>query len=138
MTEEIEKIYDQALERYQAGEEPEVLIPVFKDICQQAPDLPYAWSSLAWLYLLNDQPNLALKAAKRGVKINRGAPQSRVNLVLAMLALGEKGVRDHVEKAQYMINQRDELRQEVEANIEDGLKRKPDWQELIKVKKWLT
>ena len=138
MTEEIEKIYDQALERYQAGEEPEVLIPVFKDICQQAPDLPYAWSSLAWLYLLNDQPNLALKAAKRGVKINRGAPQSRVNLVLAMLALGEKGVRDHVEKAQYMISQRDELRQEVEANIEDGLKRKPDWQELIKVKKWLT
>ena len=138
MTEEIEKIYDQALERYQAGEEPEVLIPVFKDICQQAPDLPYAWSSLAWLYLLNDQPKLALKAAKRGVKINRGAPQSRVNLVLAMLALGEKGVRDHVEKAQYMINQRDELRQEVEANIEDGLKRKPDWQELIKVKKWLT
>ena len=138
MTEEIEKIYDQALERYQAGEEPEVLIPVFKDICQQAPDLPYAWSSLAWLYLLNDQPKLALKAAKRGVKINRGAPQSRVNLVLAMLALGEKGVRDHVEKAQYMISQRDELRQEVEANIEDGLKRKPDWQELIKVKKWLT
>ena len=138
MSEEIEKIYDQALERYQAGEEPEVLIPVFKDICQQAPDLPYAWSSLAWLYLLNDQPNLALKAAKRGVKINRGAPQSRVNLVLAMLALGEKGVRDHVEKAQYMISQRDELRQEVEANIEDGLKRKPDWQELIKVKKWLT
>ena len=138
MTEEIEKIYDQALERYQAGEDPEVLIPVFKDICQQAPDLPYAWSSLAWLYLLNDQPKLALKAAKRGVKINRGAPQSRVNLVLAMLALGEKGVRDHVEKAQYMISQRDELRQEVEANIEDGLKRKPDWQELIKVKKWLT
>ena len=138
MTEEIEKIYDQALERYQAGEEPEVLIPVFKDICQKAPDLPYAWSSLAWLYLLNDQPKLALKAAKRGVKINRGAPQSRVNLVLAMLALGEKGVRDHVEKAQYMISQRDELRQEVEANIEDGLKRKPDWQELIKVKKWLT
>jgi preprotein translocase subunit Sss1 len=37
-----------------------------------------------------------------------------------------------------MISQRDELRQEVEANIEDGLKRKPDWQELIKVKKWLT
>ena len=138
MTEEIEKIYDQALERYQAGEEPEVLIPAFKDICQQAPDLPYAWSSLAWLYLLNDQPKLALKAAKRGVKINRGAPQSRVNLVLAMLTLGEKGVRDHVEKAQYMISQRDELRQEVEANIEDGLKRKPDWQELIKVKKWLT
>ena len=138
MSEEIEKIYDQALERYQAGEEPEVLIPVFKDICQQAPDLPYAWSSLAWLYLLNDQPNLALKAAKKGVKINRGAPQSRINLVLAMLALGEKGVRDHVEAAQYMISQRDELREEVETNIEDGLRRKPDWQELIKVKKWLT
>lgn len=132
--------YNQALESYSAGEEPQKLIPIFKEICDQAPKFSYGWSSLAWLYLLNNQPEEALKAAKKGVKNSKNSyqtPQSRVNLALAMLASGQKGVREHVEKAQSMINQSEELRQEVEANIEDGLRRKPDWPELEKVKKWL-
>ena len=137
LNQSLEQIYNQALESYTAGEEPQKLIPIFKDICNQAPKFSYGWSGLAWLYLLNNQPEEAFKAAKKGVKTNTHSPQARVNLALAMLATGQKGVREHVREAQFMMAQSDELLQEVEENIQDGLSRKPDWPELEKVKKWL-
>ena len=132
-----EELYKQGLERYQAGEEAETLIPLFKEITTKNPKNSSAWISLAWLYLLNDQPKPAYKAAKMGVKLNADDPQARINLAIAMLELGEKGVRTHVERATQMIMVDSEWQDEVKGNLAEGLKRKPNWKSLIRVKNWL-
>ena len=137
MAEKPEELYQQGLERYQAGEGPDTLIPVFKEITTKSPKNSSAWISLSWLYLLNDKPKSAYKAAKTGVKLNADDPQARVNLAIAMLELGEKGVRSHVDRAMQMIMVDSDWRDEVKNNIEEGLQRKPDWKSLIRVKNWL-
>ena len=137
MTQTLETLFDQALERYKAGEPSEDLIPVFKDIANRAPKSCAAWACLSWLYLLQDKPNSALKAAQKAVKLSPQDPQARVNLALAMLDVGKTGVRDHIEIAEQVMSASDELRSEVMQNIEDGLTRKPDWSSLQRVKKWL-
>jgi tetratricopeptide (TPR) repeat protein len=138
MTENAEDLFAQGIARYKAGEDPQVLIPFFQDICDRAPKNPTAWTCLAWLYLLTDRPKLALKAAQKGVKFDKLAPQARINLVLAMLDSGEKGVREHIETIQQVISLDREIRQDVEENIADGLERKPDWKSLQRVKDWLS
>ncbi|HEY9616401.1 MAG TPA: hypothetical protein V6C64_06155, partial [Microcoleaceae cyanobacterium] len=64
-------------------------------------------------------------------------PQARVNLAIAMLDTGKKGVRSHIEVAQQLIMAIAEYREEVQQNLEDGLTRKPDWKSLERVKAWL-
>ena len=54
-----------------------------------------------------------------------------------MLDSGQKGVRTHIETVQQLMMVAAELRDEVKENIEDGLKRKPDWKSLQRVKNWL-
>ncbi|WP_107667179.1 M48 family metallopeptidase [Cyanothece sp. BG0011] len=137
MTETAATAFEQGLERYKQGESVETLIPHFKQICDRAPKNPTAWACLAWLYLLADKPELALKAAKKSVKIDSRPPQARINLALAMLDTGAKGVRDHIEAAQQMMSLDEEIHQDIVENIEDGLSRKPDWKSLQRVKKWL-
>lgn len=131
------EMFDAGIERYRAGEGPDTLLPVFKEICQQAPKNSSAWTCLAWLHLLDNQPEKALKAAKTAVKIHPQDPQARINLALAMLETKQKGVREHVEFAQQVMIASSELRQDVEENIKDGLDRKPDWKSLQKIKAWL-
>ena len=139
MTETItpEQLYQAGVERYQAGEPPEVLIPVFKEICERASKNSNAWTSLAWLYLLDNKPAPAYKAAKKAVKLNPHDPQALINLVIAMLETNQTGVRPHVEKAQQLLMASSEWAEEVQKNFEDGLKRKPDWKSLNRVKSWL-
>ncbi|ACB49374.1 unknown [Crocosphaera subtropica ATCC 51142] len=137
MTETAATAFEQGLERYKQGESLDTLIPHFKQICDRAPKNPTAWACLAWLYLLADKPELALKAAKKSVKIDNRPPQARINLALAMLDTGAKGVRDHIEAAQQMMSLDEEIHKDVVENIEDGLSRKPDWKSLQRVKKWL-
>jgi len=137
MTQTVEALFDQAIERYQAGEAVEALIPVFNDICDRAPKSSPAWTCLAWLYLLADKPNQAYKAAQKAVKLNSQDPQARVNLAVAMLETGQKGVRQHIEIAQQIVMVAPELQQEVKQNCEDGLSRKPGWQSLSRVKSWM-
>ncbi|MGB3532803.1 MAG: tetratricopeptide repeat protein [Microcoleaceae cyanobacterium] len=132
-----EELFTEGFERYQAGESPASLIPLFKQVCEGAPKNSNAWTSLAWLYLLEDKPSAAHKAVKSAIKLNPHDPQARINLAVAMLALGKKGVREHVEMAEQMIMADSEWLDEVKRNFEDGLKRKPNWKELIRVKKWL-
>lgn len=138
MTQTIESLFDAAIERYKAGEDPAELIPVFKDICDRAPKSAAAWACLSWLYLLTDKPNSAVKAAQKSVKLSPQDPQSRVNLAVAMLDAGKPGVRQHVEIAGQVMTIAEELRTEVLQNIEDGLTRKPGWASLERVKNWLT
>ena len=92
---------------------------------------------MAWLYLLDNKPNLAYKAANKAVKFNPQDPQGRINLALAMLETGQKGLREHIDFAQQLIFVNEEWQDEVKNSIEDGLTRKPDWQSLAKVKNWL-
>lgn len=137
MTQSATSLFDTSLERYNAGEGPETLIPVFKDICDRAPKIAAAWSCLAWLYLLDNKPEQAYKVAQKGVKLDPGAPQARVNLALAMLQTGQTGVRKHIEVVQQMMALDSEVRQSLSESIEDGLSRKPDWESLKRVKNWL-
>jgi len=137
MTQTAESIFDEGLKRYQEGESPETLIPVFKDVCDRSPKSSSAWTCLAWLYLLEDKPKSAYKAAQKALKLNPEDPQARINLAIAMLETGQKGVRQHIDIVQSIVSAVSELRQEVQENFEDGLQRKPDWDSLKRVKSWI-
>ncbi|MEC4818316.1 MAG: tetratricopeptide repeat protein [Scytonema sp. PMC 1069.18] len=137
MTQTVEALFDTGLERYKAGEPADSLIPLFKELCDRAPKNSPAWTCLAWLYLLDDKPNSAFKAAQKAVKLNPQDPQARVNLAVAMLETGQKGLRQHIDIAHQLIFVNTEWQEEIKSSIEDGLSRKPDWQSLAKVKSWL-
>ena len=137
MTETVESIFDKGLERYKAGESPATLIPVFKEVCDRSPKSSAAWTCLAWLYLLEDKASLAYKAAQKAVKLNPQDPQARVNLSVAMLEDGQKGVRQHIDITQQLIIASSEWNEEIQKSIEDGLSRKPNWKSMEKVKSWL-
>jgi predicted Zn-dependent protease len=137
MTETVESQFTSGVERYKAGEGPDTLIPVFRDICDRAPKNSPAWTCLAWLYLLANKPPPAYKAAQKAVKLNPQDAQAQVNLAVAMLDSGQKGVRTHIEIVQQLMMVAAELRDEVKENIDEGLNRKPDWKSLQRVKNWL-
>ncbi|MEB3164033.1 MAG: tetratricopeptide repeat protein [Prochlorothrix sp.] len=131
-----EQLFNEAIERYQAGEAAEDLLPVFKEICDRAPKSSPAWVCLAWLYLLVGKGDAAYRAAKKAVKLNPQDPQARVNLAIAMLESKQKGVREQIELVQQLM-ELEEVRQEIVDNITDGLQRKPDWKSLLRIKAWL-
>jgi tetratricopeptide (TPR) repeat protein len=135
-TQTAEELFNSGLERYQAGESADLLIPVFKEVCDRAKKNSPAWTCLAWLYLLTDKPSLAYQAAQKALKLNPEDAQTRVNLILSMLDAGQKGVRSHVELVQRMV-MIPEIRTEIEQNIEDGLKRKPDWSAMLRLQNWI-
>jgi len=137
MSESPETLFDKALEKYQAGEKAENLIPTFQEICDRDPKNSAAWTCLAWLYMLIEQPQKALKAATKSVKLEPRDPQAQVNLALAMLETGEKGVRKHIEIAQQAIGFDERIRDSIKENVDEGLTRKPDWKSLQRVNKWL-
>lgn len=137
MTQTAESIFQEAIQRYQAGESAQTLIPIFKQICDRSPKNSPAWTCLAWLYLLEDQPKLAYKAAQKAVKLSPEDPQARVNLALAMIESQQKGVREQVERALQLMMVSSEWQDEVRKNFEEGLSRKPDWKSLQQVQRWL-
>lgn len=138
MTEPATTLFETGLERYNAGEGPDTLIPVFKEICDRAPKNAAAWSCLAWLYLLDNKSESAYKAALKSVKLDQNAPQGRVNLAVAMLETGQKGVRKHIDSAKQLMTLDSQVRQDLFESIEDGLNRKPDWESLKRVQSWLS
>ena len=87
--------------------------------------------------MLVEQPQKALKAANRSIKLEPRDPQAQVNLALAMLDAGEKGVRKHIEIAQQAIDFDERIRDSIKENVAEGLSRKPDWKSLQRVNKWL-
>lgn len=137
MTQTTEALFEQGIEQYKAGAPASELIPMFKEVCDRAPKSSAALTCLAWLYLLEEKPNSALKVAQKAVKLTPQDPQGRINLALALLETGKKGVRDHIDEAQQVMMISSELKEEVQQNIEEGLSRKPDWKNLQRVQKWL-
>lgn len=133
----LETKFDEGINRYKEGESAESLLPVFKEICQHAPKNSAAQTCLAWLYLLADKPNAAYKAANRAVKLAPNDPQARVNLAIALLETGKSGVRDQIDQIVPFLSAVDELKAEIKENLEEGLRRKPEWKSLLRVQKWL-
>jgi len=137
MTESTLTTLEEGIERYKAGESLESLLEVFKGLSEREPKNATVWACLAWLYLLLDKPKTALKAAQKSVKLESKSPQGRVNLALAMMDAGETGVRPHIEVASQIMALDNQIRQDVQENIRDGLERKPDWKNLKRIKTWL-
>jgi predicted Zn-dependent protease len=137
MTQTAEELFNEGMERYKQGEQPSTLIPLFKQLCDRAPKSSPAWTCLSWLYLLDGKSEPAYKSAQRGVKLNPQDPQARVNLALAMLDGGKKGVREHIEIVQHLMMVSDELKQEVQESIADGFSRKPEWPSLKRLQDWV-
>lgn len=131
-------LFEQAIGRYNAGAPVQELIGDFIAITEQAPRQSAGWTCLAWLQLLNNEPIAALKSAKVAVRLNPQDPQARVNLSLAMLETGTKGVREHIEIVQRVMVMAPELALELQEAIADGLARKPGWDAMEKVKAWLN
>ena len=137
MTSSHEGLFEQALERYRQGEPPETLIDDFLQITAQAPGQSAGWTCLAWLQLLLDQPKEALKSARTAVRLNPQDPQARLNLSVAMLETGAKGVREHIEMVQRITVMAPELGDDLQESMADGLARRPGWSAMEKVRTWL-
>ena len=90
-----ESLFEQAMDRYQAGASAEEILPDFIRITEAAPRQSAGWTCLAWLQLLCNQPEEALRSARFAVKLNPQDPQARINLSLALLDTQSKGARSH-------------------------------------------
>ena len=132
-----DSLFEKAMARYEAGEEASVLINDFELITATTPNQSAGWTCLAWLQLLCNQNEAALRSARRAVKLNRQDPQARINLCLALLETNSKGVREHIEFLQRVLIAVPDLEKELKVSIEDGLTRKPEWLALGKIKDWL-
>ncbi|MFM7652813.1 MAG: hypothetical protein ACKO5M_07845 [Vulcanococcus sp.] len=130
-------LFEQALASYQQGAPLEEVIASFLQITRQEPRLSAGWTCLAWLQLLDNQPQAALRSARNAVKLNPKDPQARINLSLAMLETNAKGVREHIDLVRRLRALAPELAGELDDAIADGLARRPDWQALQKVNAWL-
>lgn len=132
-----EEQFQAGIKRYQEGESAEDLIPMFKDVCDRSPKSSAAWTCLSWLYLLAGKGPLAVKTARKAVKLNPQDAQARVNLAAALLEDKQKGVRDHVEIAEQIMIVDTESRDEVKENLQEGLERRPDSKGLKRLQEWL-
>ncbi len=130
-------LFQKAMDRYKSGADAIDLLADFEVITQTNPSQAAGWICLAWLQLLCDQPDVALRSARTAVKLNSQDPQARINLSLALLETNSKGVRDHIEYVKRSLIAVPELHEELKESIEDGLHRKPEWKSLMKVKSWL-
>ncbi|MGD1950856.1 MAG: tetratricopeptide repeat protein [Leptolyngbyaceae cyanobacterium] len=137
MSQTIDEQFEAGLNRYQAGEPVETLIPIFKDLSAQAPKNSAIYTCLSWLYLLVEKPNAAYKAAQKAIKITPQDPQAHINIAIAILDSGRKGVREHIELASQLVMSVEEVQDDIRQNFEEGLTRKPDWKSLKKVEKWI-
>ena len=137
MTASHESLFEAAIGRYQQGAAVPDMLEEFLAITAQAPRHSAGWTCLAWLQLLDDQPEEALRSARTAVKLNPQDPQARINLCLALLETKGKGVREHVELVQRVMAMAPEMAGELKESIADGLKRKPLWPAMEKLKAWL-
>ena len=134
---DLENYFNNALSRYQSGDDLLTLIEDFKQITIQMPNHFAAWTCLSWLYLLLKSNEEALFAARQAVRLNGQDPQARMNLALALLATNTKGVREHITIIKRIIMMGPDVEEELKSSINDGLSKYPKWPEMKKVKNWL-
>ena len=132
-----ESLFDNAMARYQSGEEASKLIKDFEEITSISPNQSAGWTCLAWLQLLCNENQNALKSARVAVKLNPQDPQSRINLTIALLETNSKGVREHIEFVKRALLIVPDLEKELKDSLNDGLNRKPNWNSMKKIQSWL-
>ena len=132
-----ESLFENAMARYESGEEASTLLNDFQEITNISPNQSAGWTCLAWLQLLCNQNQNALRSARIAVKLNPQDPQSRINLTLALLETNSKGVREHIDFVKRALLILPELQKELKNSIQDGLNRKPEWNSLKKIQSWL-
>jgi len=137
-TAQTQELFQEGLKLYEAKAPLVEVVPIFKEITKLEPKNCAAWTCLSWLYLLNNQPKLALEAARKAVPLGPTDAQARINLVLAMLETKQKGVREPMEQALQIVALDGDQAEQVAENINDGLTRRPDWAALLKVQGWLN
>ncbi len=132
-----DSLFENAMARYQAGAEAIDLLKDFETITRTAPNHSAGWTCLSWLQLLCNQKESALRSARHAVKLNGQDPQARINLSLALLETNSKGVREQIDFVRKILFAVPELEKELQDSVADGLKRKPNWNALKKIKAWL-
>ena len=132
-----ESLFDAAMARYKSGEDAMELINDFEKITASTPNNFAGWTCLAWLQLLCNRNEDALRSARLAVKLNGQDPQARINLSLALLETNSKGVRDHIDYVKRALMAVPDLSEELRSSLRDGLERKPDWKSLKKIQDWL-
>ncbi len=132
-----ESLFEHAMERYKSGAPANDLIQDFERITETSSNNAAGWTCLAWLQLLLDRPEQALRSARISVRLNAQDPQARINLSLALLETNSNGVRDHIDFVKRSLLVLPELQKELRESIEDGFARRPDWPSLKKIKLWL-
>ncbi|MBX2863904.1 MAG: hypothetical protein KTR27_10130 [Leptolyngbyaceae cyanobacterium MAG.088] len=137
MSQTIDELFEAGLNRYQDGESVDTLIPTFKELSAQAPKNSAIYTCLSWLYLLAEKPNAAYKAAQKAIKLTPQDPQAHINIAIAILESGRKGVREHIELASQLVMSVEEVQDDIRQNFKEGLTRKPDWKSLKKVENWI-
>ena len=135
---DFESFFNEALSKYQSGEDISEVIEDFKQITSEIPNHFAAWTCLSWLFLLLKKNDDGLFAAKQAVRLNAQDPQARMNLALALLATNNKGVRDHITIIKRMMLMLPDVAEELRTSIDDGFSRYPEWPEMKKVKNWLA
>ena len=132
-----ESLFDNAMARYQSGEEASKLIKDFEEITSISPNQSAGWTCLSWLQLLCNENQNALRSARVAVKLNPQDPQSRINLTIALLETNSKGVREHIEFVKRALLIVPDLEKELKDSLNDGINRKPNWNSLKKIQSWL-
>ena len=132
-----ESLFDNAMARYQSGEEASKLIKDFEQITSISPNQSAGWTCLSWLQLLCNENQNALRSARVAVKLNPQDPQSRINLTIALLETNSKGVREHIEFVKRALLIVPDLEKELKDSLNDGLNRKPNWNSMKKIQSWL-
>ena len=132
-----ESLFENAMARYQSGEEASKLIKDFEEITSISPNQSAGWTCLAWLQLLCNENQNALRSARVAVKLNPQDPQSRINLTIALLETNSKGVREHIEFVKRALLIVPDLEKELKDSLNDGINRKPNWNSLKKIQSWL-
>ena len=120
-----DSLFEQAMARYQAGAAAEEVLPDFARIVEAAPRQSAGWTCLAWLQLLCDQPEEALRSARFAVRLNGQDPQARINLSLALLETPSKGVRDHIQVVQQVMTLAPEVSGDSRPRSPTGLSANP-------------
>ncbi len=119
--------FNEGISRYEAGEDPQQLIPIFQELGQEEPEEQSVWVCLSWLYLLANQPEEAVKAARKAVFYDRDSAQAHLNLTLALLDSGQQGASYHLQQAQELLKRYTEQRKSMMENFQSARQRRPDW-----------
>jgi hypothetical protein len=123
--------YEKGIQRYEAGEPVEALIPYFQAMRTEKFDVRVA-VALSWLYTLAGQKDRAVYYAKEA----KAVPQGKYNHALALLTFKEKGVREKLDEAYAMGGE--EGRKDAIENLQDAIKRKGGaYPAAEKMMKWL-